>query len=257
MSTAVAWIAAGVALVLVLAAAYFVIRMLVARRQAGGAARLASTLHLNARWWREQEQLEGALLYVAVGDSTAQGVGASRPGRSYVGLIADRIRHRTRGTVRVVNLSVSGARLREAIAVQVPKLAALRESGVAPDLCTCAIGANDIASFDARRFARELRTLYEALPPGTVVGDVPSFYIGAAERKVLEANVIVNELAREFGFEVAPVYARTRRQGVSRYALRQVAADFFHPNDRGYRVWASAFFPVVDRVAHDTDGGLA
>jgi acyl-CoA thioesterase-1 len=30
--------------------------------------------------------------------------------------------------------------------------------------------------------------------------------------------------------------------------VNQVAADFFHPNDRGYRVWASAFIPLIDRL---------
>jgi len=217
-------------------------RMLVLRRQRAGAARLAATLHLNARWWKEQRSRPGEILYVALGDSAAQGVGASRPGRSYVGMLADHLRRRTSQTVQVANLSVSGARLRDAIAVQLPLLAKLK-----PDLVTAAIGANDIASFEADRFERELAIVYDALPPGSIVGDIPAFYFGAAERRVGIANEIVHRLAGERGFEVAPVHAFTRRQGGARYALNQVAADFFHPNDRGYRVWASAFVPLLDR----------
>jgi acyl-CoA thioesterase-1 len=32
-----------------------------------------------------------------------------------------------------------------------------------------------------------------------------------------------------------------------------VAGDFFHPNDRGYRVWASAFLPLLDRAIAKLD----
>jgi lysophospholipase L1-like esterase len=142
----------------------------------------------------------------------------------------------------VLNLSVSGARLRDAIAAQLPALA-----GLTPDLVTCAIGANDIADFEEQRFEHELATIYDALPSATIIGDVPAFYFGAAEKRVRAANSIVHRLAAARVMEVAPVYERTRRQGGARYALNQVAADFFHPNDRGYRVWASAFFPLVDR----------
>jgi lysophospholipase L1-like esterase len=222
------------------------------RRRQAGALRIAQTLHLNAKWWKGEAQKPGELLYVAIGDSAAQGVGASRPGRSYVGLIARQLRERTGRSVRVVNLSVSGARLRDAVAVQLPGLA-----GLAPDLITCAIGANDIADFDELRFERELSTIYDALPSAAIIGDVPAFYFGAAERRVRIANSIVHRLAAARMMEVAPVYDMTRRQTGARYALNQVAADFFHPNDRGYRVWASAFYPLVDKRFPAKDGSAA
>jgi lysophospholipase L1-like esterase len=207
-----------------------------------GAARIAGTLHLNAQWWREEGQKSGDLLYVAVGDSAAQGVGASRPGHSYVGLLANHIRAKTGHSVRVMNLSVSGARLREAIAVQIPALRDLK-----PDILTVSIGANDMSSFDPERFESELGELYDALPPGTIVADLPSFFLGPVERNARAANAIVRTLAEKHGFEVAPLHATTRRQGAVWYALNRVSADFFHPNDRGYTVWAAAFLPVVDR----------
>lgn len=232
------------------------VRSVVMRRQRGGAVKIAGTLHLNARWWKDQRARAGELLYVAIGDSAAQGVGASHPGRSYVGLIAKHLRQRTGRTVRVVNLSISGARLREAISLQLSPLRRL-----SPDVVTVAIGANDMPGFDRERFTRELAEVYDALPAGTIVADVPSFYVGASERNARVANTIVRRLAAEHHFTVAPLYAATRRHGVARYALNQVAADFFHPNDRGYRMWASAFLPVIDRVVtaakSGKDGGLA
>jgi len=259
MVTEWAWIITG-AMVVVVALVVVFARFLALRRQRGGADRLARTLHLNARWWKEQRAKHGELLYVAIGDSAAQGVGASQPGRSYVGLIAQHLRQSTGRSVRVVNLSTSGARLREAIALQ---LAPLRR--LSPDIVTVAIGANDMPGFERDRFTRELAEVYDSLPAGSIVAEVPSFYLGAAERNVRVANSIVHWLAAEHGFDVAPLYTATRRQGAALYALNRVAADFFHPNDRGYRVWASAFLPLIDRVVMPTadyrptsgDGSLA
>lgn len=218
----------------------------VRRRRTAGSARLNATLPVNSAWWLAARKKSGDLLYVAVGDSAAQGIGASKPHRGYVGLIADHLRQTTGRTVRVVNLSSSGARLREAIADQLPALRSLTHDGtVTPDVVTVAIGANDIAEFDRDRFERELRVLYDGLPQHSLVADVPAFYFGRAERNARIANEVVHRVAHEHGFEIAPLYARTRRQTGAKTALRDVAADFFHPNDRGYVVWASAFLPLL------------
>lgn len=232
-------LACGVALVVV---AMLLGRTMVLRRRRAAVARLTADIPVNAKWWHEQERKNGELLYVAVGDSAAQGIGASRPGRSYVGILAAHLRKRTGRAVRVVNLGQSGARLREALALQLPKLRQLH-----PDVLTVSIGANDIANFDAARFEHELRELYSALPRHAIVADLPAFYFGAAEKKARIANEILRVIAEDLGLEVAPLYAATKQQSGLRYALNQVAADFFHPNDRGYRVWASAFIPLLDR----------
>ena len=174
--TVLHWILTGVAVVS-LVLLVVVACSLAMRRQRGGADRLARSLHLNAGWWKDQRAKDGELLYVALGDSAAQGVGASQPGRSYVGLIAQHLRQRTGCSVRVVNLSISGARLREVIALQ---LAPLRR--LSPDIVTVAVGANDMPTFERERFTRELAEVFGSLPAGSIVAEVPSFYLGAAER---------------------------------------------------------------------------
>ena len=58
------------------------------------------------------------------------------------------------------------------------------------------------------------------------------------------ANQIVRRVAAEHGLTVAPLHATTKRQGLRSIAT-QFANDMFHPNDRGYRVWAEAFLPVL------------
>jgi acyl-CoA thioesterase I len=205
------------------------------RRQAAWTTRLAQKIPVHSLYWREQRKEEGERLYVAIGDSAAQGIGASRPGRGYVGILAARLKG-----WRVVNLGISGATVRMALDSELPAFRKLR-----PDLVTVSIGANDIAAFDAERFARDIRTLFDALPPHAIVADLPSFHFLPAERRVRVANAIIRDAAAERGLVVAPLHARTRRQGLWG-VTRHFAGDLFHPNDRGYAVWASAFSPLVE-----------
>lgn len=212
-----------------------------ARRQHHWRAALAETIPVNSAFWREQQAKKGELLYVAVGDSAAQGIGASRPSHSYVGFIARHIRELTSRRLRVANLGISGATVRIAIDKELPPLAKLQ-----PDILTVCIGANDIADFDAERFDRELRMLFAALPQHAIVADLPSFYFLPGEKKVRVANALLRAAAAEHGFTVVPLHDATHRQGLWGVTT-QFAGDLFHPNDRGYRIWAAAFAPAVQR----------
>ncbi len=239
------WIA--VALVLVTAAVVGIAlwwRWLM-RRQALWQGRLAEMIPVHSEYWRERRREQGDLLYVAIGDSAAQGIGASRPDHSYVGFLVRFIQTRMPARrVRVANLGISGARVRLAIDEELPRLARLQ-----PDVVTVCIGANDIASFDPRRFSADIRELFAALPDHAIVADLPSFYFLPAERQVAIANAILRDAAAERGLTVVPLYRQTKRQGLWGVS-RQFAGDLFHPNDRGYRVWARAFEPAVqERLA--------
>jgi len=203
------------------------------------AATLNDTLPVNSKWWRDRAAEGGDLVYVAIGDSTAQGIGASRPGLSYVGLIAEQVAEATGRVVHVVNLSVSGATTALAVRDQLPKFGRYR-----PDLVTVSIGANDIALWDAADFDRNIRTIFAALPPHAIVADLPCFYLPRNERKVAEANRMLRAAARDHHLRVVPLHEHTRRQGL-RGILTEFARDMFHPNDAGYRVWAGAFRPAV------------
>ena len=229
----------GVGTTLAAAGGAFALYRHFAGQQRAAAHDLNEKLPVHSAWWRSRYDKKGALLYVALGDSAAQGIGASAPGRSYVGRLSVMIRRSTHSSLRMVNLSVSGATTYLCGRDQVPKLA-----GYEPDVCTVAIGANDILEFEPERFERNLRRVYEALPSHAIVADLPCMWIPDRERKVAEANQIVRRLADELGLTVAPLYATTRAQGFFR-TYRNSAGDLFHPNDRGYRVWASAFEPAV------------
>ncbi len=190
--------------------------------------------------WRGRGRAQpGSLLYVALGDSAALGIGASTPAAGYVGILAEAIAKRTGRQVRVRNLSIDGATLGVVIRDELHRL-----EGLEPDLVTLGIGANDIWTFDPVRFREEYTRICDSLPPGTLVSELPSFSVLPVARRARQANRIIREVAAEHGFWVAPLYSVTGVGGLLD-ALRGSAGDLFHPNDRGHRRWADAFLPGV------------
>ena len=117
-------------------------------------------------------------------------------------------------------------------------------------MVTVAIGGNDVRAYDAAMFADQVEALTAALPPGTVIADVPYFMHGRWERDAQQAAEIVRRGAEENGLVVVPLHEALRREGWSAM-LTQFAADWFHPNDRGHRVWARAFWDTVRSVLPD------
>ena len=191
-----------------------------------------------AAHWEGLAAPEGeALLYAALGDSTAQGIGATDAARGYVGLVADRLREATGRPVRVVNLSRSGAKISHVLSDQIPRLADL-----AADVVTVSAGANDIIRFArTETIERRLRALASALRPGTVLSDMPCFGGGIWERRAKTLSAVVPGLCEEHGLVAARLHAATE----SRMDRRFYAEDWFHPSDVGYEAWADAFWEAI------------
>ncbi|MEO6204066.1 MAG: SGNH/GDSL hydrolase family protein, partial [Mycobacteriales bacterium] len=203
---------------------------------AAKALRVKSSVGRYADYWAVPRGEPGGLLYVALGDSAAQGIGASRPERGYVGLLAQRMREQSGRTVQVVNLSSSGARLADLVRDQLPRLAELR-----PDVVTVAIGGNDVLLYDAKRFSDLVCELTAGLPAGAFVADVPYFMHGHWERRAAETGQLLASCAEANGLCVVGLHDAEQARG-SVAMLTDFAADWFHPNDRGHRVWADAFW---------------
>jgi len=122
-----------------------------------------------AHWRAHNDQVLDAdgPLWVVLGDSTAQGLGAPGPEGGYVGQVLADLRQRTGQPWRVLNLSVSGALARDVLHDQLPRLPA------GPDLVTCGIGVNDILYTGPGRLFSDLRALIAAVPDDTVLLDLP------------------------------------------------------------------------------------
>lgn len=193
----------------------------------------------HAGYWSRPRGEPGGLVYVALGDSTAQGIGATAPDRGYVGVLAERVRASTGRPVLVVNLSETGATVRDVVDEQLPRLAVWDA-----DVVTVGVGANDIPGDDPAQFERDTTALVDDLPPGTVVADVAYFMHGRAQENASEAADTIRILAERRELRVAPLQDTMRADDwVGMFT--NYAADWFHPNDRGYRVWAEAFWTVL------------
>ena len=199
---------------------------------------LRASLTSNAQYWQQRISQPGELTYVALGDSAAQGIGASRPQNGYVGVIADRLAQKTGKTIRVVNLSVSGAKLQDVIDKQIPQL-----KNYQPDFVTIEAGANDMVAFDAANFRTRFNILVEQLPAITVVANMPNFG-GRVKRvqAVNSANDIIKQACASAHLAEADLYTATK----SHESPLNYAADFFHPSNRGYKNWADAFWKILN-----------
>lgn len=173
-------------------------------------------------------------LWVVLGDSAAQGVGASSHLSGYVGVVLSRLGP----PWRVVNLSRSGARTREVVDVQWPAAA-----GLDAQLVTALVGGNDALHTSAAQWSSDVRNLCAALPRGAVVGTVAR---GVFERKTRRVNEVIRSSAAEHGLLVADLWAHTGPP------YRGLYADGFHPNDRGYAQWVSALEPALQQGGYLT-----
>ncbi|HEY0247609.1 MAG TPA: SGNH/GDSL hydrolase family protein [Gryllotalpicola sp.] len=200
---------------------------------------LSDNIPVHSAYWRARREMPGELSYVAIGDSAAQGIGASRPARSYVGVIAKRLEQLSHQRVRVTNLGISGATVSTALEKELPRFQRLT-----PDIVTVAIGANDIANWDPHRFGEQIDALFAQLPKHAIVADLPSFYFLPGERKAQQGNRLLRAAAARHGLRVVDLHDAMKREGMIGVAT-QFAGDLFHPNDRGYVVWANAFDAAV------------
>ncbi|MCU1692258.1 MAG: Lipolytic enzyme precursor [Frankiales bacterium] len=164
-------------------------------------------------------------LWLVLGDSAAQGVGASSYLGGYVGQVLPRLGQRDGRAWRVVNLSRSGARTRDALGQW------QSWDGPSPDLVTALVGGNDALGTRLPQWLLDLDALLTALPRDAVVGTVAR---GVFERKVRRYNDVLREAAPAAGLRVADLWSHTGPPYRGRYA------DGFHPNDLGYTQWADA-----------------
>ena len=179
-------------------------------------------------------------LWVVLGDSTAQGLGAPSPEGGYVGQALAELRLRTGQRWRVLNLSTSGALIRDVLGDQLPRVPA------AADLVTCGIGANDIFYSSPTRVLRDLRTLVGAVPDGTVLLDLPlpAGLWGIVGRLSLpymaRINRVIHQTATTRSLPVAEVSAHFLPPWRGKFA-----SDCFHPSQAGYHDWSSALLAAL------------
>jgi acyl-CoA thioesterase I len=197
-----------------------------------------------------------SVVYVALGDSTVSGGGATSPGRTYVRRLYERLRA-VYPQARLANLGVRGATAAAVVAGQL--VAAIRQE---PILVTLSIGPNDITSHRALAdFARDIDTIMRTLRTKTsavlVVNLIPDLAVTprfrsgphAAQvgRRAEEFNAALSRSACAQGAVVVDLFTRSRAELPRHPEL--VADDGYHPSDLGYARWAELMWEgIVPRL---------
>jgi len=212
-------------------------------RWADGVTAMRDDCAAFARHWQAHNDrvlAEEGPLWVVLGDSTAQGLGASSPDGGYVGQVLAGLRQQSGLPWRVLNLSVSGALTRDVTGAQLPRLPAHA------DLVTCGIGVNDILYTSPAKLFADLRALIAAVPDHTVLLDLPlpagcwGFLGRASVPYVTRINRAIRAGAAARGLPVAQVSAHFRPPWPGKFA-----SDCFHPSQAGYRDWSRALLAAV------------
>ncbi len=195
-----------------------------------------------AEWERRGRELLGGPptgdpLWVVLGDSAAQGVGLASVDDGYVGRVRALLERRAGRSWRVLNLSASGAVLRDVLHVQLPRLAELTGAGWRPDLVSAVVGANDLRRTPLPELLATLPRFVAAVPDGTVVATLPQ---GLRSARARPANALLTRLAAERSLPLVDLWAATAPPYRGKYA------DGLHPNAAGVTDWVAAFARALD-----------
>lgn len=196
--------------------------------------------------------ITGPIVYVALGDSTGAGVGASEGG--YVARLFRRMSASRPGS-ELTNLCVSGATTTDVLRNQL-------EKGLTkhPNLVTVGIGINDIGhGFSPEQFSKNYEEILTRLRRGTnariVVTNIPDISSAPRipemlraeyQRLIVDFNKRLEEIAARHRVTVFDVHQLTVKELPAHPEF--FSSDGFHPSDEGYELWADKMWPTVASV---------
>lgn len=211
---------------------------------------LVDTLDALDRTARSGAQMP--LIYVALGDSAAQGLGALAEDEGYVPRIAAALHEMSGRDVALLNISLSGATATSVLGTQLPQLAGLRIAGepLVPDLVTLDIGGNDTNQSDLtiERFTSIFERVAGELPAGTYIADVPTFKPLKIATRASEIARIMREATLRHGHHSVALEELSEGLSTFEYMFKYHAPDMFHPNSPWYELWAQLF---ADKIADE------
>lgn len=220
---------------------------------AGAAAVLGGCLWTGVEAPKLPADRAAPIVYVALGDSTVEGVGASGPEATYVSRLHERLRA-VYPNARVINLGVGGATSGNVLARQLGRAVELR-----PHLVTLSVGPNDITRrVPVEQYEKNLEEIFGRLREtgavlvANLIPDLavtPRYRSSPDREAVGQRTVAFNEAlarqAKKHGVELVDIYAASREEVPRRPEL--VWADGYHPSDVGYARWAELLWTGIER----------
>jgi len=190
------------------------------------------------------------LVYVALGDSTVYGLGASSPSTHYVARLFWRL-HSEYPLARLANRGACLATTADVLAHQVPEAIMDR-----PQLITLSVGPNDLRQGRSPEdFAARTEVILERLQHDTdaavILNALPDLALSPRfrepERSMVAAltrqyNHALAHVADDFGIELVDLAIRDEVDGDPQ---RFFSEDGYHPSDAGYAAWAGAMWEAV------------
>jgi lysophospholipase L1-like esterase len=192
------------------------------------------------------------LRIVVLGDSSCTGAGLSDPQDIWMRVLARRLGgHGYR--VEIASFAVGGSKAVDLVREQVEPAVAL-----GGDIALVSVGGNDalrgvgIGTFEAALDAivSRLRTAFPVVALSGVgdIGTVPRLppvIAAAARSRGRTLNTVHHTVASRHNALVADQWA----WAAARFRDRTVfAADLFHPNEEGHRVWADVAYELISPV---------
>lgn len=192
-------------------------------------------------------------VYVAMGDSTTEGVGASKPDKSFAALVFAALKREYKH-VAYHNLGNNGAKVNDVVVNQLEKAIALR-----PDLVTLSVGTNDLRErTKSALFEKELSYLVEKLKMETdakiMVNNIPDLSNIPAIPFILRLycrilvkrfNKVIGNLTDKYQVVLVDLYKHTGM--FTKRFPQMISADGLHPSDIGYALWATAIISNLSR----------
>jgi len=205
--------------------------------------------------------------YVALGDSTAVGVGAD-----FGGGYPERLFQRMRAQgwhVGLLNLGESGAVSRNVLTTQVPKAVS-----VSPHLISLGIGSNDLWRMTPDDvFAQTLTEIADGLATTgaqLVVCNLVDLAHAPIAKRTIEwlkvSTEMISERVGAFNRTLMALAARPNVTVVDLHSLGNIelanradffSADGFHPSGAGYQRWSELMWPSIETAYQKAAANLA
>lgn len=192
-------------------------------RFSDGVAEIEAQVERYAQRWDESNERarhQKGPLWVALGDSSSQGVGASAWEHSWTHVVLTHLRRETGEQWRLINLAMSGGRFLDVADRQIPVLNTMLDE---PQLVTCVIGSNDLMwRRGVKGVVADAERAVDRLPDGSFVSKLN----GPGPRpKLLNAEFERGEQAKDH--RLFNIWNWPSGRGA-------LAADRVHPSDVGY-----------------------
>jgi len=193
-------------------------------------------------------------VYVAIGDSTVEGIGASGQHRSYAGIIYEMIKSRKQNA-KHYNLGKSGAPTQQVIDEQLDRAIELQ-----PDLITISVGTNDMRTrVRPSKFEKNLETILKKIVNETdakvVINNIPDFSFaplvplglrGVSGFVIRQYNNVLARVAKKYN--VAHIDLHTNSKVYGKIYPEIIGDDKFHPSDFGHALWANTIITSVEHI---------